>query len=140
MSDIRFYHPIEVRYGDLDPQGHLNNAKYFTFIEQARISYVKTLGLWHGGSFLQIGMILAEARMTFKAPILWGQPIQVGVRVDRLGNKSFDLSYSIQDAKTQIEHAVGSTVQVAYDYQSAQTIPIPDEWRGIIARFENLNS
>ena len=63
----------------------------------------------------------------------------VGVRVDRLGNKSFDLSYSIQDAKTQIEHAVGSTVQVAYDYQSAKTIPIPDEWREIITRFEHLN-
>jgi acyl-CoA thioester hydrolase len=139
MSNFRFFHPIEVRYGDLDPQGHLNNAKYFTLIEQARISYVKTLGLWQGGSFIEIGMILAEARMTFKAPILWGQPIQVGVRVDRLGNKSFDLSYSIQDAKTKIEHAAGSTVQVAYDYQSAQTMPIPDEWRVIITRFEHLN-
>ena len=140
MSDFRFYHPIEVRYGDLDPQGHLNNAKYFTLIEQARISSVKTLGLWQGGSFLEIGMILAEARMTFKAPILWGHPIQVGVRVARLGNKSFDLSYSIQDSKTQTEHAVGSTVQVAYDYRSAQTIPIPDEWQRIITHFEHLIS
>lgn len=140
MSEFRFYHPLEVRYGDLDPQGHLNNAKYFTYTEQARIAYWKHLGLWKGGSFLDIGIILAEARMTFKVPILWGQPIQVGVGVIRLGNKSFDVAYTIEDAQTKIEHASGSTVQVAYDYHDSKTIPIPNEWRKTISEFENLES
>ena len=138
MREFRFYHPIEVRYGDLDPQGHLNNAKYFTYTEQARIAYVRHLGLWNGGSFLDIGVILAEASMSFKAPILWGQPIRVGVRVKRLGNKSFDMLYSIQDSESGLECASGTTVQVAYDYHTAKTIPIPDEWRQILTRFEDL--
>jgi len=138
MSEFRYYHPIEVRYGDLDPQGHLNNAKYLTYIEQARIAYLRHLELWNGGSFLDVGIILAEARLTFKAPIVWGQPIRVGVRINRLGNKSFDLLYTIEDSQTGHEHASGSTVQVAYDYHAAQTISIPDEWREIITRFENL--
>jgi len=138
MSAYRFFHPIEVRYGDLDPQGHLNNAKYFTYIEQARIAYWRHLGLWSGGSFLDIGIILAEARMTFKAPIQWGQPICVGVRVSRLGNKSLDVIYNIEDTETKIGHASGSTVQVAYDYQTSKTIPIPDEWRETIINFEKL--
>ena len=138
MSEFRFYHPIEVRYGDLDPQGHLNNAKYFTYTEQARIAYIRHLGLWNGASFLDIGIILAEASMTFKAPIQWGQPIQVGVRVSRLGTKSFDVIYSIQDTHTKLEHASGSTVQVAYDYHTSQTIPIPGEWRRILTHFDNL--
>ena len=59
MSTCRFYHPIEVRYGDLDPQGHVNNARYLTYMEQARIAYVAHLGLWKGPSFLDIGIILA---------------------------------------------------------------------------------
>lgn len=138
MSEFRFYHPIEVRYGDLDPQGHLNNAKYLTYIEQARIAYIRHLGIWRGGSFLDVGIILAEARLTFIAPILWGQPIQVGVRINRLGNKSFDVLYTIEDSQTSREHASGSTIQVAYDYHTAQTIPIPDEWRKIIVEFENI--
>ncbi len=138
MSEFRFYHPIEVRYGDLDPQGHLNNAKYFTYIEQARISYWKHLGLWDGGSFINIGIILAEEQMTFRAPILWGQPIRVGVSITRLGNKSLDIIYIIEDSETKIEHARGSTVQVAYNYHKDQTIPIPDEWRKIIIDFEKL--
>jgi acyl-CoA thioester hydrolase len=138
MSEFRFYHPIEVRYGDLDPQGHLNNAKYLTYIEQARIAYLRHLELWDGGSFLDVGIILAEVRLTFNAPILWGQPIQVGVRVNRLGNKSFDLLYTLEDAQTEREHASGSTVQVTYDYHTAPTISIPDEWQKIITRFEKL--
>jgi len=139
MSEFRFYHPIEVRYGDLDPQGHLNNAKYFTYTEQARIAYWKHLGLWKGGSFLDIGVILAEARMRFKAPILWGQPIRVGVRVARLGTKSFDLTYVIEDAQTKVEHASGSTIQVAYDYHRAKSIPIPDNWRKIMSEFDTFD-
>jgi acyl-CoA thioester hydrolase len=138
MSAFRFYHPIEVRYGDLDPQGHLNNAKYLTYMEQARITYVRHLGLWKGGSFLDVGVILAEASVTFKAPILWDQPIQVGVRTQRLGNKSFDVIYTIEDSQTGNQHASGSTVQVAYDYHTTQTIPIPDAWRKIIIEFEDL--
>ena len=138
MSDFNFYHPIEVRYGDLDPQGHLNNAKYLTYMEQARIAYIRHLGLWSGGSFMDIGVILAEVRVTYKAPIHWGQPVRVGVKVTRLGNKSFDIHYTIEDAETGVEHASGATVQVAYDYKTGKTIPIPDRWRETLTEFENL--
>ncbi len=138
MSEFRFYQPITVRYGDLDPQGHVNNARYLTFMEQARIAYVKQLGLWDGGSFLDIGMIMADARVSFRAPILWGQPIQVGVRIARLGTKSMDSFYLIEDIETGQILADGSSVLVAYDYHTSSTIPIPDEWREIIMAFENL--
>jgi acyl-CoA thioester hydrolase len=138
MSQFRFYHPIDVRYGDLDPQGHVNNAKYLTYIEQARIVYVRHLGLWDGGSFKNIGIILAEVRVSYKAPILWEQQIKVGVRVHRLGNKSFDVIYSVEDSQNGVVHATASTVQVSYDYHSSQTIPIPNKWRKTITEFEHL--
>lgn len=138
MPGFHFYHPIEVRYGDLDPQGHLNNARYLTFMEQARIQYIRKLGLWNGGSFLSIGIILADARVTFLAPVLFGQPVRVGVRVSRLGNKSLDMEYVIEDADTENELATGSAVLVAYDYRQEQTIPIPDDWRQVIQDFEGL--
>jgi acyl-CoA thioester hydrolase len=138
MSEYRFYHPIEVRYGDLDPQGHVNNARYLTYIEQARIAYVRELGLWDGKSFQDIGIILAEAHVSYKAAILWGQSIRVGVRISRLGNKSFDWSYSIEDSETRIIHATAATIQVAYDYHTTETIPIPANWREIISDYEGI--
>ena len=138
MAEFRFYYPIEVRYGDLDPQGHLNNAKYLTYIEQARINYIKQLGLWDGISFLDIGIILADVHLTFRSPIHFGQPVRVGVRVSRLGNKSLSMEYRLEDAGNGQELARGSTISVAYNYHERETIPIPTEWRTAITNFEGL--
>jgi acyl-CoA thioester hydrolase len=138
MAEFRFYYPIDVRYGDLDPQGHLNNAKYLTYIEQARIHYIKQLGLWDGISFLDIGIILADVHLTFRSPIHFGQPVRVGVRVSRLGNKSLSMEYRLEDAGNGQELARGSTVSVAYNYHERETIPLPTEWRTAITNFEGL--
>lgn len=138
MSEFRFQHDIEVRYGDLDPQGHVNNAKFLTYIEQARISYVINLGLWDGKSFFDMGFILAEARITFHTPILYGQKPLVNVRVSRLGTKSLTMNYLLVDSESGEKFATAESIQVAYDYRSQATIVIPERWREVIEEFEGL--
>jgi acyl-CoA thioester hydrolase len=140
MGGFKFYHAIEVRYGDLDPQGHVNNANYLTYFEQARIAYIQHLGLWQPGSFLNIGIIMADAHVTFRAAVLFGQKIRVGVRVTRLGNKSLDMEYQMEDANTGQVVATGSSVLVAYEYASQRTIPVPDNWRSVMHAFEQLEA
>jgi acyl-CoA thioester hydrolase len=139
MAEFNFYHPIEVRYGDLDPQGHVNNARFLTYMEQARIEYIRRLGLWNGGSFQDIGIILADIQVSFRAPILFGMQVLTGVRISRLGSKSLVMDYRLVDAQTGQEFAAGSSVIVTYDYPSERTIPIPDSWRKVIAEFEGLS-
>ena len=139
MPDFRFFHEIEVRYGDLDPQAHVNNAKFLTYMEQGRIAYIRDLGLWDGRSFFDIGIILAEARVTFLAPIYFGQKVKVGVRVSEIGNKSMTMEYVLLDSESGEKLATGSSVLVAYDYRLAQSRPIPDHWREVIKRFENTS-
>jgi len=138
MPKFRFYHPIEIRYGDLDPQGHVNNARYLTYFEQARVAYIVSLGLWKSASFMDFGVILADAQVTFKAPIFYGAEILVDVCVTRLGNKSLTMEYCIKEACSGREYATGSTVLVAYDYRANETITIPDTWRNTIADFEKI--
>ena len=139
MAEFNFYHSIEVRYGDLDPQGHVNNARFLTYMEQARIEYIRQLGLWNGGSFQEIGIILADIQVSFRAPILFGMQVLAGVRISRLGNKSLVMDYRLVEAETGQEFAAGSSVIVTYDYPSERTIPIPDGWREVIAEFEGLS-
>jgi len=139
MDKFRYYHPIEVRYGDLDPQGHVNNSRYLTYLEQARVSYIRHLGLWDGRSFRDIGFILADAHITYRSPILYGQVVRVGVRFVRLGNKSLTMQYSIEDGQLGDQMATATTVQVAYDYYSQKTIPIPENWRQKISQFEEID-
>jgi len=136
MPGYRFYHPIEVRYGDLDPQGHVNNAKYLTYLEQARIAYIRRLGLWKSDSFLDVGIILAEVRITFQKPILYQNHIQVGVKITRLGNKSLTMEHQIEGIDHGEQFASASIVLVMYDYHQNATIPIPEDWRTTIQEFE----
>ena len=138
MPEFNYYHPIEVRYGDLDPQGHVNNARYLTYFEQARISYIAHLGLWTSGSFIDIGIILADAHLNFRKAVVFGQAVRVGARVAHLGTKSMRMEYSLLDEADGTELVNGSTVLVTYDYRAGNTIPIPESWRSTIAAFENL--
>lgn len=139
MSEIKFFHPIEVRYGDLDAQGHLNNAKYLTYFEQARVRYFVELGLFtFGQSFMDIGMIMAEAKVTYHAPVEYGTPVKVGACTRKLGNKSMTAEQSIVHAETGEVFASGYVILVAFDYHTQTTIPIPDEMREKIIAFEGL--
>ncbi len=138
MKDYRFLHPIEVRYSDLDPQGHVNNARFLTFFEQARVSYLIHLGLFSKDqSFLDVGIIIADAKVTFLAPVYFGQDVRVGVRVSRIGNKSMTMDYQMIDSADGKELATGSTTLVAYDYRGRQTITVPEEWRKENTRIRN---
>lgn len=140
MSDFRFYHPVEVRYGDLDPQGHVNNAKHLTYFEQARIHYLIELGLFtKDQSFMQIGVIVADIHITYLEPIYFGQNIRVGVHASKLGGKSMTWEQIIADADTGKELARGEVILVTYDYKEGKTIPIPQEWRETIMEFEGLS-
>ena len=86
MPNYHFYHPIEVRYGDLDPQGHVNNDKYLTYFEQAHIAYWIQLGLFtKDQSFMEIGVILADVHITYLEPIYYGQTSRLGFMFQNWG-------------------------------------------------------
>ncbi len=138
MSEFKFFHPTEVRYGDLDPQGHVNNAKYLTYFEQARVYYLIHLGLFgKDQSFMEIGLIIADIHIKYNAPTHYCDEIKTGVRTAKIGNKSIIIEHTVLDAKTSVEMAKGEVVTVMYDYRAQKTIPVPDEWREMITKFEN---
>ncbi len=136
MPEFRFFHPVTVRYGDLDPQGHVNNAAFITYLEHARVSYVRQLGLWDGKSFLEIGFILARVEMDYREPIQLTDLIEVGVKVSSLGNKSLIMEYLVRERDKSRIFAEGKTVQVAYDYQEKSTIALNESWKETIRQFE----
>jgi acyl-CoA thioester hydrolase len=138
MTDYKFFHPTEVRYGDLDPQGHVNNAKYLTYFEQARVHYLIHLGLFgKDQSFMKIGIILADVHITFHAPVHYGDTIKTGVRTMKIGNKSLTTEQRVTD-ETGKALATGTVILVTFDYEAMKTISVPDEWRMKIAEFEGL--
>ena len=136
MSDFKFYVPIGVRYGDLDPQWHVNNSRFLTYMEHARLEYLQHLGFFDGKSFLDYRLIIADVHVSYKAPIELGQPVRVGTRTQKIGNKSITFEYVVEDDSGSQVFATGEVVGVCYNFRSHHTLPVPAEWRRRIAEFE----
>ncbi len=135
LSPFRASYPVEVRYADIDALQHVNNARYFTYLEVARTRYMADVLGW-GGDWNALSIIIARAVCDFKAPILYPDVVRVHIRVARLGEKSFDFEYAIVTGRGVLA-ALASTVQVAYDYERQQTMRVPDDWREKITAFES---
>ena len=136
MESFKFFYPLQVRYADLDPQWHVNNAHFLMFLEQTRFAYLIETGLFDGKSFFDLGLIVADVHVTYRAPIDLSQKIRVGCRVSRIGNKSLTFEYQIEEESTGLVFATAETIMVAYDYHAHRSIPVSEEWRKKIAAYE----
>jgi hypothetical protein len=71
LADYRYVLSMQVRFADLDVLGHLNNAKYVTYMEQVRVQYFIDVCAWHG-KWEEFGMILARTEIDYALPhLLW---------------------------------------------------------------------
>ena len=138
MSEFRFFYPVQIRYADLDAQWHVNNARFLTILEQARLSYILQLGLWDGKDFLDLGVIVADIHIAYKAPIELEEKIEVALRVSHIGNKSITMENEIRGKQDGSLKAQAEVVLVAYDFRNKQTISVPENWRKKITEFEGL--
>jgi acyl-CoA thioester hydrolase len=131
VEGYSFVHTEYARFRDLDPMGHVNNAVFLTWMETARIEFLRALGAFDGVAPTEMTMILARAEVDFRSPVVFGERVDVGVRASRFGSKSFDLEYVLRAGDRPV--ADGKTVLVAYDYETKTAKEIPSEWRQRLA-------
>ena len=134
---FRHHYPLQVRWSDMDALGHVNNARFLTYFEQARINYVRGLRLWDGIPD-KLGLIIARVEIDFKLPLFAGDDVHVFTRCARLGNRSLDTEQVVARRKdNQLEVvARGLITIVVYDYRANQSAPIPAEWRNLVKAYE----
>ena len=133
MEGYRYVYRREVEFRDVDVAGHVNNAVYLTYLENARIGYLREA---LGDEFLyELSLILARIEVEFRSPTRLAEELCVGARVPRLGTKSFDMEHEIRAADGRVV-AEAASVLVAYDYAAGGSMPIPDAWRKRIENYE----
>ncbi|HET6244581.1 MAG: acyl-CoA thioesterase [Bacteroidetes bacterium] len=129
---------IEIRFADIDKLGHVNNAIYLSYFEQARLKYFnQVLGM--GIDWSETGIILARAEVDFILPIHLEDNPFIEISCTRIGTKSFDLNYQIFIAGNSNKTLAtkGKSVMVCYNYKTAKTIQMPEIWIEKIMAFEN---
>jgi len=125
VESYPFVHRETARFRDTDAMGHVNNAVFLTYLEQARIAYLRSLGVLEGP--LQLAMILARVEIDFRAQAWPGEQLEIGVRPARFGTKSFDLEYEVRADGRVVAEA--KTVLVGFDYVANNSVELPAEWR-----------
>jgi acyl-CoA thioester hydrolase len=137
MDGYRYVHDQEVVFRDLDAFGHVNNGVYLTYIENARIGYVReVLGI---DSLQGLLMIVASVNIDFRSRTNLGEILEIGARTTRVGTKSFDLEHELraQDGRLVAE---ARTTLVAFDYDADSTMSIPPAWRERIETYESRSA
>ncbi|MXR19485.1 acyl-CoA thioesterase [Halobacterium bonnevillei] len=124
MTEFGFTHTVDVRYQDYDMLGHVNNAVYLTYLEDARSAYfAERLGL----SFGDIDMVVAHLEVDFRAPVKDADEVDVAIAVTDVGDTSFTMGYEVRDGDTVALE--GESVQVTVDPETGESRPIPEAWR-----------
>ena len=125
-------------WSELDSLGHANNARYFTWFEEARMAYFQRVGI-PTSSHLGWGPILAHTDCHFLAPVTWPSVVSLGAKVTKLGNSSLTMQYAVYDESHHIEResksrcvAHGSGVIVLVDYERNEKRVINNEIRAAI--------
>lgn len=128
MNKSDFIYPVNVRFNDIDVFGHVNNALYLSYFEEARMTFFnEVLGLKH--DWIKQGLILARAVVEYKSPLLLNETALIKVHCSNVGNKSFTLSYSIYNSENKKIYCTGETTIVMFDYSVKQSIPVIDAIR-----------
>ena len=133
-DDYRHRTRLEVRLGDLDPFGHVNNAVIATYVEQGRVLYLRDV-LGTGVDPVSMPFILAMLKVDYLSQVMFSDTVHVASRVDWVGRTSIGMSHLLtnQDER-QLAHA--DCVLVAFDYTVEKPAPISDEWRAAMVAHE----
>lgn len=121
-----FRTPITLRWSDLDAFNHVNNARYLTFLEQARIEWFETVGEpWQTD---EIGPVVATATLNFKRPIEYPAQVAVELFTERLGNTSVTIGHRIV-ADDGTLHCDGHVVAVWVSRHTGRPVALPSAVR-----------
>ncbi|MBN2331560.1 MAG: acyl-CoA thioesterase [Deltaproteobacteria bacterium] len=124
----KFFLKLPVRFRDLDAMGHVNNATYFTYMEEARKEFFGAV--FNSSSPDDFPFVLASISCTFIRPVqLRESMLAASVLVSRLGGRSFTFNYEIyRPDDSAWLFATGESVQVFYDYKQGRSMAMPDQY------------
>ncbi|MFA7431056.1 MAG: thioesterase family protein [Rhodospirillaceae bacterium] len=133
-GDYSFFRPIQVRWGDYDLLGHINNVQYIRYWEYMVVQFVgEECGeSWTRGAAIPFA---AENSCRFLRPLNAGPlgpvgiTLEAGLRIERIGTSSVHYALSLFEPEVAEAAATGAWVHVWVDTKTHRPVPIPDEAR-----------
>ena len=123
IENFSFLYELNTRWKDIDSFGHVNNAVFLTYIEDARISFFKRWSL----DGRKRSIIMVSVKMDYHQQVGHPSSLVVGQRISRLGKTSFDI-HSVVFIKDDPQPAAAAVVSaVCFDYETNKSVPLYPE-------------
>ncbi|GAA0530614.1 thioesterase family protein [Paractinoplanes ferrugineus] len=94
----KFVHDVPVRWSDMDAYGHVNNARFLTLYEEARVEMFFLGARKHGLGSFEEGIVIARHEIDYLRPVNYGEPVRIEMWISELRAASFSVSYELFDA------------------------------------------
>ncbi|MGX4669837.1 acyl-CoA thioesterase [Cerasibacillus sp. JNUCC 74] len=127
-STFTFFIPIKVRFSETDLFGHMNNTASFIYFEQARIEYLKLLGLFNSSGEIEAIPVVSDLQCNYLKQVYFDQTLHVYVKAQHVGNTSADIHYMVLDDKQEIA-LTGRGRLVYIHVQTGKPVPLEESMK-----------
>lgn len=128
---FRHWTQVPLRYADLDPLGHVNNAAIPMCLEQARVAIIYPLMVEHGAGALEL--VIGRVLIDYLREVSYPGTIEVGTRIARVGTKSIETEHGIFMAGSDVCSGAAMTVLVLFDVEARRAAAMPEALRVVLA-------
>ena len=130
----RHFTPIATRWMDNDVYGHVNNVVYYSWFDTAVNGMLIAEGIAGADSPEAIGLVVGTQCQYFE-PVSFPTPVEIGLRVDKVGTSSVTYRLGVFTAHHPGSHASGVFTHVYVDPDSRRPVPVPARHRERLARY-----
>ncbi|MFH8405043.1 acyl-CoA thioesterase [Streptomyces sp. NPDC018019] len=131
---MRHLYSCPLRWSDMDAFGHVNNAVFVRYLEEARIDFMWRLAPGEGSTSFSGGSVVARHEIDYVRPLVHRHaPVTVESWVTKIGAASMTISYEIKDEDAVYVRA--STVVVPYDFAAQRPRRITAEEKEFLREY-----
>ena len=124
---MRFVHQVAIRWSDMDVYGHVNNARFLTLYEEARVALMFLGAREHGITSFEEGIVISRHEVDYLRPVDYADPVRVELWVEELRPSRFTIGYELFDAGTVASRA--RTVCVPFDLAAGRPRRLSEDER-----------
>jgi acyl-CoA thioester hydrolase len=130
----KFYHPLRVRYVEMDPQQHVLFSQYLNYFDLGLTEYTRAIGYFYPNMVASgVDMFYVKAECDYEGRAYFDDLLHVHTRIGHIGNTSFTFEFAIYKPSSDELIATGKIVAVAVDARTHEPVRVPDELREAVA-------
>ncbi|MBT2215182.1 acyl-CoA thioesterase [Virgibacillus dakarensis] len=133
QKEFSFFIPIKIRFSETDMYGHVNNVSPFIYFEEARIEFLKSVGLFTDAKREDGMPIVADLQCDYHKQMFFNDTLKLYVKANHVGNTSVDIHYMALNEAGDIT-LTGRGRLVHINPSTGKPIPLTDTMKEKLSR------